>query len=287
MTTVDHAPSADTTTPDGLVRLGGKESVRSYLRELWGRRQYATVVPLGDLRAQNMDTVLGNVWHLLNPLFLIGVYYLLFEVILDISRGGVENFITFLTVGIIGFHWTQKTVIAGAGAVVGNEGLIRSIRFPRAILPISTVVGQTLAFLPGVGVMVLVALATGEPPRLTWFYLIPIFVLQAVFNLGACFVAARMTDMFRDFQNVLPYVFRLLFYMSGVLYPVGAFIDDGLLQRLFNANPMYAFISLVRGPILGSPMYDGMWLSAVSWTVGLLIAGFLFFRAGEGGYGRG
>lgn len=268
------------------MRLGEKTPLPVYLRALWQRRDFAVTVPLGELRAQNMDTVLGNLWHLLNPVLLVAVYFTIFGLLLDTSRG-VDNFLAFLAVGVFVYQYSQRTAIAAAKSIPANEGLIRSIQFPRALLPISTVIGQTVAFMPAVAVMVVVALATGERPTLRWLLLGPIFLLQSAFNLGAALVVARLADSFRDVQNILPFVFRLLFYMSGVLYLVEAWVGDPALRRLFNANPLYAFVTLARGPVLGEPSNPELWMSVLVWTAVILPVGFAFFRAGEQRYGRG
>jgi teichoic acid transport system permease protein len=134
--------------------------------------------------------------------------------------------------------------------------------------------------------MLSVALLTGEPLRWNWLLLAPILLLQALFNLGGALIAARATDRFRDFENVLPYIFRLLFYMSGVLYSVDRFVEDRLTLYLFNLNPLYAIISLARNPILGTPTSSLMWASASAWALAALVGGFFFFRAAEQSYGR-
>jgi teichoic acid transport system permease protein len=256
---------------------------------VWARRDFATAVAVGEIRSQNMDTVLGNLWHILNPLLLIGIYYLVFGVILGLTeRGGVDNFLAFLAVGVFAFHYSQKCVMAGAKSIVGNLGLIRSIAFPRAVKPLSTVIGQTLAFVPAIAVMLVVSAFTGEPPRPAWLAIVPIFVLQGLFNLGAALIAARLTDAFHDLQNILPFVFRLLFYMSGVLYSVDRFIADDRLRSLFLANPFYVYLSLARAPIMDEVDWDPtLAAAAVAWTVVGLVAGFFYFRAGEENYGRG
>lgn len=272
-----------------LVRLGSRPSLPAYVKSVWARRDFATAIAAGEVRAQNMDTVLGNVWHILNPLILIAIYYLVFGVILGLSeRGGVDNFLAFLAVGVFAFHYSQKCVMAGAKSILNNAGLIRSIAFPRAVLPLSTVIGQTLAFAPAVVVMLIVAALTGEPPRLVWLALAPIFAMQALFNLGAALVAARLTDAFHDLQNILPFLFRLLFYMSGVLYSVDRFIPSESLRTLFLANPFYVYLSLARMPIMAEKPWDPIFLLvAIAWMVVGLVVGFLYFRAGEENYGRG
>lgn len=268
--------------------MGRKRPLGQYLREVWRRRDFATALPVAELRAQNMDTVLGNLWHVMNPLLLVGVYFLVFGVGLkqaDVDRG-VDNFLAFLAVGIFTYHYSQKTMMAGAKSVAANEGLLRSFQFPRSLLPASTVIGQTLAFLPAIAIMLLMAVATGEPPRLAWLILAVVFALQALFNLGGTLVLARLADRFRDLQNVLPFAFRLVFYLSGVLFLAEAFVPKSL-HPLLNINPFYVFVTLARAPVLGEQTTPALWLSAASWALGLFLLGFWYFRAAEHRYGRG
>jgi teichoic acid transport system permease protein len=269
----------------GLVNVGERQRVDDYLRDVWARREFAVAVPLGQLRAQHMDTLLGNLWHVLNPLLIMGVYYVLFGVILGTDRG-IENFLGFLAVGVFTFHYTQRSVSTGAASVFSNAGLIRAIYFPRAVLPISTVIGQTVAFLPAIGTMLVVTVLSGQMPTVWWVLLVPLFTVQALFNLGATFIVARVGDSYRDLTNVLPHVFRILIYLSGGMYSVEKFIHSSFVRHLFELNPMYSFLSLARGAVLGLPTTIGMYLSVIGWTVTLLVVGFFYFRAGEHAYGK-
>ena len=271
-----------------LIHVGQPPKLGAYLRELWSRREYAVTVPLGNLRAAHMNTLLGNVWHVLNPLMLIGVYWLVFGVILERVREGVDNYIAFLAVGVFIFRFTQNSVQQGAGSIIINSALIRSIYFPRAILPIATVVEQILLLAPSVVVMIVIALATGEVPRWSWLLLPAVLALQTLFNLGAAFIAPRITDTFRDFQNVLPYFFRILFYLPGILFSVEHFLADRpTALAISNLNPAYAFITVARHVLLGTNLPEAVLRSAIGWAAVMLVAGFLFFRAAEPRYGRG
>ena len=121
-----------------------------------------------------------------------------------------------------------------------------------------------------------------------WLLLLPVFTAQTLFNIGAACIVARLTDLFRDLQNVLPFVFRMLFYLSGVLYSVDRFIPSGPVRELFNFNPFYVWVTLARGPIMGEfPIVDPkLALIGSGWALVMLVAGFFFFRAGEHRYGR-
>lgn len=270
----------------GLSNVGEKQYIEDYLREIWSRREFAIAAPIGQLRAKHMNTLLGNLWHVLNPLLTMAVYFLLFDVILGTSKG-TPNYLAFLAIGVFTFHFSQRTVSAGATVVSENSGLIRSMWFPRTILPLQAVIGQTVAFMPAIGVMLLITVLNGVLPTPYWLLLIPLFFVQAVFNLGGTFITARIGDAYADFGQILPYFFRILIYLSGAMYSVDRFIHSALAQHVFELNPMYSFLSLARGAVLGTPTTIGMYLSVAGWTALLVIGGFIFFRANEHEYGRG
>lgn len=270
--------------PPSLQDVFRTSTLRGYVRSTWNRRPYVWYVATGELRARQMNTMLGNLWHLLNPILQIGVFFLIFGVVLKTDRG-VDNFILFLTVGVIIFQFSQKATLEGAKSIVNNGGLMRSISFPRAVLPFTATCIEMLAFIPALFVLVSVAVLTGETPGLRWLALVPILVLQTAFNAGAAMVAARATSHVRDFEQVLPFLFRLLFYASAIIFSADAYIEAGY-RWLFVANPLYSITTSARWA-MGIGEIDG-WivLSIVAWGTGLLVGGFSWFRAAEATYGR-
>ncbi len=276
--------SSDGTSPDADVRplidLTARPSTLTYLQEAWRRREFAIVVPAQDLRAQNMDTALGQLWHLVNPALLVGVYFLVFGVVID-TRRGVDNFLGFLIVGVVLFHLTQRVVQEAAVSITGNLGLIRSIQFPRILLPAASVNGQTAAFVPALGLALAAVLATGERPSLRWLVLPAVLVAQFAFNFGAALLVARAGTSVRDLRQILPHLFRLLFYASGVIFSVEAFVDSELWRRAFALNPIYDIITAARWCLLSEPL--DLWVLAglVVWCTLMPAAGFVVFHRSE------
>jgi teichoic acid transport system permease protein len=198
---------------------------------------------------------------------------------------GVDSYLVFLTIGVFTFHYSQRVISDGARSVVSSMGLIRTLRFPRATLPLSNSVGQAVAFGPVFVVMLVVVFAYGNVPTLRWLLLPVLFGLQSLFSLGASFLAARFNHLYRDLENLLPFVFRLLFYVSGVLYSVDHYVDDALLRGLFAFNPMYVYVTTWRWVLVGGPATAVEAAAAVIWAVVTLIVGFTVFRANENSYG--
>lgn len=276
-----------TTSAPPLVRLGTKPSVVEYLRAMWARREFALAIPSAELHAQHRNTVLGGLWHLLNPMLQVGVYYLVFGIVLDVSRG-VENFIAFLAVGVFVFHFTSKSLTAGSKSITNNEGLMRAIAFPRAILPLAVVLSEFAAFGYAFVTMIAVVLLDGEPLTLNWLIVIPAIALQMMFNLGAALIVARLSSHYRDVQQVLPFVIRLFFYGSAVIWPAMRLTEEyPQFSWVLTGNPVFVYIELVRSGLLDKSWGDPtMWLSGLLWSVGTLVLGFLFFRAREHEYGH-
>lgn len=292
--TPDSELTPDAVLPD-LKRIGVRPSLLDYVRDAWARREFAYTIALGELRAQNQNTVLGSAWHLLNPLLLAAVYYFIFGVILNTGgRGDIDNYPAYLIIGTFVFHFSQKVMIGGTRVVVANAKLIQNINFPRALLPVASVLQETYAQIPALAAMLAIVVATGELPLVTWLLLLPIVAVQSVFNLGFALVLARLTFHFRDTEFIFPYFLRIWFYTSGVFFGV-EFVaermqDNGLFGQLittgFALNPMYGFIHLTRLAVMGGTTDLTYWRYVLIAATAIIVFGIWFFRSREHEYSR-
>ena len=263
------------------------QSAIAYLRHMWARRHFAYSMPAERFRSRHQNTVLGNLWNLLNPLLTAGVYYLIFGVILNASRG-VDNYILWLVIGLFAFRLTQATVAQGASSITSRQGLVRSLRFPRALLPVSTTIGEIMTFTFEVSILFVFALATGEGISWKVVFLPAVVALHTVFNLGLAFMVARLNDAFRDVQQIIPFVFMLARYLVGVMVPIERFSESApaAIYYVIAWNPMVQILDLYRWIFLDVPvsLYDVA--HAVVLSVLVLAIGFKFFIGAEHRYGR-
>lgn len=266
--------------------VGSRLSLGEYFKSMWDHREFAATVPLGQLKATNQDTSLGRLWNLLHPLLLIGIYFLIFQVFLGInSRRGVDNYLTFLTVGVITYNFTRTSMHGGALSIVKNRKLIQSLYFPRAILPFSAIVAKSTSHLYSVGVMLIMLVVFGNTPAWTWLALPFVLIVHAAMNLGFAFFTARFTYHFRDFEKFLAYILRLALYISGVLIPINyEIISNPWLLRMLRANPIFAVIGMTRQTLNVEPFELQIWIVGTVWAIVLLIAGFFYFRSAEANY---
>lgn len=268
----------------GLVPLGVRPSIRRYIRDLWDRREFILLIPLGELRARNMHTALGNLWHLLNPVLLAAIFFFIFGVVFTFAREGVENYPAFLVSGIFVYYFTQRTMQQGARTVVNDVKLLQNVNFPAAVLPIAALISEGIGHLFALGAMFAFLLFTAVPVTWEWLLVLPIAGLQALFNVGLAFVTARLTVHFRDTEQFLPYVLRIAFYVSGTIFPLSAV--GGTIGDLLRLNPIYVFIKVTRDALFEGPVLTSDVLYLAVWSAGTLAVGFLFFWANESEYSR-
>ena len=267
-----------------LKLIGSHLPLGDYLRQVWLRRHFLFAMPRNSLRAQNQDTLLGSLWHILNPLLLAGVFYLVFGIIFD-ARAGIDNYVAFLIIGVFVFTFTSKAAMAGTRAIVGRARLVQQLSFPRIILPAGEAIAETWAYMYALCAMLVVAIVTGVRPDLPWLVLPLIVALQAIFNLGLTMISARLTFHFRDTSHFLPYMIRITMYLSGVFFPA-EFVPEGWARNLFQLNPIFTTIEIHRSLVLGTEMELWWWANTSGWALFALVVGFSFFRAKEEEYGR-
>jgi teichoic acid transport system permease protein len=267
---------------EDLQPIGVRPQLVQYLAAVWRARDFVLTLPLAQVRQREANTLLGSLWHLLNPLILAATYFIVFGVVFDATKE-TENYAAFLVVGLLVFQYTQKCLFGGSRTVTANSAVMRSINLPKAIFPLASVIAETLVHLPAVSVMLVVVAASGELPQWTWLAVVPALALQSVFNLGLALWVGRLSFQFRDLDNLLPFVTRILLYLSGVFFAAER-VPEGLLRDLFEANPLQVFLEVYREALLDQHLEASTWLQAVIWSLLLLVTGLVFFWRRESSY---
>lgn len=273
--------------PLALPASGWAGKAAEYVRDLWRRREFTIALGLGNLKARNASTSLGLLWWVLNPLLLGGVYFVVFGIIFG---GGdrPDDFLVYLLSGMFIFHFTSQSMTGGANSIIQNAKLLANLRFPRLLLPVSTLIESLVGFLASLGVLAIMIVITQvvlDRQYLTYrlLYLPFIIGLHLFFNLGLAAMTARLAVPFRDINNLLPYVNRIWLYLSPVIWPL-SFLDNAgpIIRRLVTLNPMFDLIELYRSSLLGYPIHMDELIGAVVWSVVIGVVGVGMFVKYEG-----
>lgn len=281
--------SIPSVSSEGLVPVGRRMSLRGYLAALWSRRHFIIAESRAKMSTSTRKNLLGYGWLFLNPLLSVFAFWFIFGFILQTSRG-VPNFLGFLIVGVFFFGYTGTCMTGGTGAIPAGASMIKGFQFPRAALPISTVVRSFLDYMPTLLVMVVVLAILPPLEVITWriVLVIPIIFLQTLFNVGLSCFLARLGHKIPDLKNFMSIISRFWLYGSGVFFSIEEVLrNHPTLLAAMQYNPMHAYLTLVRNSLLyGVDSDPKMWVVGTLWAFGLLIVGFVFFWRGEETYGR-
>ena len=270
----------------GLHRVGARPSLVSYLKQAWGRRDFAYELAKSRLQSSNQRNRLGMLWVVIKPTMNALMYGFIFGILQGGSRG--HDFPVYVVIGVFLFEFFSGSVTTGAKAITGNAALVQSLAFPRITLVISAVIQQFLTLVPMVVVMYVYCMILGTYPRWTWLMIVPMLVMFTMFNTGMALICARLTVHIRDFTQILPLITRILFFTSGVLFPVEKVLNAfPFLVRLFDFHPIYQALQVARGSIMNGVEYPSFyWMVMAVWAVVALVGGTIYFWAAEERYGR-
>ena len=208
-----------------------------------------------ELRRKYQGSALGVAWYVVNPLVLMGAYYLMFGVVFKVAQH--EDYPLFLMVGLVVWIFFSQALLSAAPALLDQGSLIRKARFPRETIPAAVVTVQAVTFLSVLAVVAVVTIALrGAGASLA---LLPVLLVALfAFVLGLSLLVSVLHAYFRDVAPILGAVLLPWFFLSPIF-----FTPDDITHRevaraaLEWANPVAPFITATRDVIWG-----GVWPSA-------------------------
>lgn len=255
----------------GLPKLG------RYWKSLWARRTFIGEYSKSELREQHFDSVFGQLWLILNPLLLSGVYFILIVII-----GGSSNSSRYahLTATLFLFYLVSNSLTAGVKSVTAGQRLILNTAFPRIMLPISALVIAVVKFLPTLVIFMLIKGVIGSPFTWQMLWAIPVLFITIFLALALAILISCINVYFRDIANFLPYLTRTLLYLSPILYEPAAIKDS--LRALEIFNPLFPLLDAWSMAIVhGQAPHSSSLLQGLAWAFGIFIIGTYFFLSRE------
>ncbi len=242
------------------------------MRELVGYRFLLEQMIRRELRRKYKGSALGVAWYVVNPLVLMGAYYLMFGVVFDVVD--YEDYPLFLMAGLVVWLFFSQALLGAAPAFIDQGALVRKARFPRATVPIAAVAVQLVTFLV---VLVLVGVVTvAVRGTLAPALLVLPFVLAALalFVTGLALGASALHAYFRDVQPILSAALLPWFFVTPIFFEPDAITDRPWARAaLAWANPVAPFVDAVREPLYAGAVPSAATLLYVAVAAALALAG--------------
>jgi ABC-type polysaccharide/polyol phosphate export permease len=234
----------------GPVRLVGEA-----ITDIRSRQRLVRYLVQADIRKRGADTVLGNVWWVLDPLLQMVVYLVFVTIIVQKPQ---PDYPLFIFSAILPWKWFTATITDSTASIIGKDQLIKQIQFPKIVLPTAATVAGVVSF--GFGLIALFLLMLFYRDRVSWYLVfIPVIAaVQFVFTLACAYLVAAGNVFFRDLGNVEGHLMRLWWFLSPGLYSLAAldqlsiFREHPVLRTLAGANPFAILFEAYRQVIYGT-----------------------------------
>ncbi len=294
MLDTDHSPSSDSTAlldrSAALPAAGVEEEIEETVirprrgwigidwRELYRGRELLYFLVWRDIKIRYKQTVLGVAWAVLQPLFMMVIFTIVFGRFAGIPSEGFP-YAVFVFAGLLPWTFFSNGVTQGGQCLISQQHLLTKIYFPRLFVPTAAVGAFWIDLLISFGLFAVIMAVYQTPPSASIVFLPLPLVLTVLATLGASYTLAALTVQYRDFRYIIPFLVQALMYVSPVIYPVNLLPDR---YRWFLAlNPMTGIIEGYRSAILGAPWaWDTLAVSTVS-TLALFTFGLFYFRKTE------
>lgn len=273
-----------------LTPVSHRPPLIDYIQRLWQRRYFIMSDAHGRSKRSMRSSSWSLVWLLLSPFLNAMVYYLVFGLLLQTSRG-IDNFPAYLVVGLNLFGVLRTSLTTGSGVMNmrASQNLIRSFAFPRASIVLSWTIRQFLDFIPVFAATIVFLLII--PPHVipTWHWLLVPIVLffGFLFVFGLVLFTSFITSLVPHMRYLWPLVGRFWFYVSGIFFSIQMFDPLPSVKTIMEVNPAYVYLSMSRDLLIYRtvPSWD-TWVYMAGWAFLFTALGFILFWSREDRYGE-
>jgi ABC-type polysaccharide/polyol phosphate export permease len=239
-----------------------------------------------DLRAKYKGSVLGLAWSLANPALLMGVYLFVFSVLW--ANDSIPYYPLYLLAGLALWVFFSTSLQTASRSMLDSAELIKKIRFPRQLVPLSLVATQLVTFAVMLGVLIVADAVVIPATRDTVWIAIPVALLVVCFTAGIALVLASLNVLFRDVEHILAAALLPWFFLTPILWrteqvPESIRRHDALMTALEWVNPVAPVVRTLREPLwAGNPPAAGdLAYTVVAAVVALLAGAFVFSRVDD------
>lgn len=249
------------------------------LAELWEYRDLFYFLVWRDIKVRYAQSALGIGWAVIQPVFFMIVFTIVFGNLAKVSSDGVPYAI-FSYTALVPWTYFSNSLSESTSSLVMNANMLRKIYFPRLVLPLAAVAGKLIDF--GIALLLLIGLmAWFRTAPTVWVLVLPaLALLMVVSAAGMGIWLTAMAVQYRDVRYAMTFGVQLLMYAAPVVYPTSLIPDQ--YRLLYAINPMAGVIEGFRSAALATnPMPWDMLAVGTGTAVVMFASGVFYFRRME------
>ncbi len=225
-------------------RYRGPAAVGDDLRRFWN---LTYMLAATDFKLRFFGSALGYLWTLARPLLLFGTLYFVFTKIVKFGEG-VRYYPVYLLSGIVLFTFFSETTSRGVTALIERENLLRKMRFPRMVIPLSVALHSLFNLGLNLIVVFIFIFASGITPTLDWLQIPLLIGMLVIFATGATMLLSALYVRFRDVEPIWEVALQLLFYGTPIIYVIDRVPES--VRELVMFNPIASILTQWRHAVI-------------------------------------
>jgi len=255
----------------GLISAARREIFEAALKSpLW------MMLGWNDIRQRYRRSVLGPFWITISMAVFISVLGLIYSKIFSIE---IKTYLPFLTAGYVIWGFISQTINESSGAFQEGDRIIKQIRLPYGLYVFRVVWRNIIIFAHTIVIFVPVALVFNVRPGAMIILAVPGFILLCLNLIWISAALAVIATRYRDIVQVVATAVQIALFATPIMWPISTLGES---TWIANINPLYHFIDLVRGPLIGQlPALHSWAISTAIACIGSLIAVVLLRRASQ------
>ncbi|MCB9170800.1 MAG: ABC transporter permease [Flavobacteriales bacterium] len=267
-----------------IVLVPRQEWWRIDLKEFWHYRDLVRLMAHRDITAQYKQTVLGPLWHVIQPLTTTFTFAFIFGKAAGLSPPDVPAILFYLS-GIVSWNYFAGVINRTSKTFVGGANVMSKVYFPRLVVPVSMTLSSLVSYLIQLATFLLFYFTYWVKGPVKWHLspwvaAMPLLILMmAALGLGVGVLVSSMTTKYRDLSFLVGFGVQLLMYASPVIMPLDRLAKVPWLLRIFKLNPMTPVIEATRAIFFGKPIdWAGLGYTAVVTAVVVGVGLMVFHR---------
>lgn len=251
------------------------------LRELLAYRELIYTFALRDIKVRYKQTALGAAWAIIQPLFAMVVFTVIFGGLAKIPSEGIP-YPLFSYAALLPWTLFSEGITRSTSSMITNSNIMTKVYFPRLIMPISGILSPIVDFMVSFIILIGLILYYGRTPTINIIWL-PIFLLLVLAaSLGVGLWLSALNVQYRDFQYTIPFIIQIWLYSSPVVY-ASTLVPDKY-RLIYGLNPMAGAIEGFRWALLGTEPPSSMIYVSALMVIIILVSGMHYFKRMEKTY---
>ena len=247
-------------------------------RELWTARELLYFLMLRDVKIRYKQTVLGVAWAVLQPLFTMLIFTVIFGRFAKLPSDGMP-YALFVFAGLVPWTFFSNNISQASMSLMNQQSLLTKIYLPRLFVPSASIGSGLIDLAVSFVVFALLMLYYGFGVGIGLLAVPFLVLVTAAASLGVGLLLAALIVTYRDFRFVVPFLVQSWMYLSPVIYPVS--MVPAKWQPLLALNPMAGIIDGFRSSLLGLPWNPITLAVSSASSLALLVLGLYYFRRTE------